>query len=320
MTQLADEILIAYADGELNPEQCHLVEGVMGSDPLTRERLERQLVLNERLSQAFSLMLEAQARQAAVEQMSAGLAIAGPSDEKAPPHQTARSGKKGVVLTAAALLLSAGAIGGYLAAGLGSEGPGRPSDPFAKEAFWQSKQTRLEEQRALALRRKLAEVPKTQIPNITAATNTQRPSPQGHWYEAVAARHKQDAARLIDRYKGKSHNPELALFQLAGHAAAPARIPALQDEQLLFIGASLERIAGEDYACLIYRDRKNGSVPVGLYVSRNKGGSLTLERGYRGEDNYVRWTQGAHSYMLIGPVPHWRLIVISVAVQRKIVQ
>ena len=46
-----------------------------------------------------------------------------------------------------------------------------------------------------------------------------------------------------------------------------------------------------------------GRCRVGLYVGTNKGGSLTLERGYDGDDNYVRWTQGRRSYMLIGPVP-----------------
>jgi hypothetical protein len=166
----------------------------------------------------------------------------------------------------------------------------------------------------------MAAVRKSQVPKTTAATSVQPVLRAGRWYEEVAGRHQKDATLLIDRYDGKSRNPELALFQLAGSDAAPAQIPVLKDEQLVFIGASLEKIAGEDFACLIYRDRANGSVPVGLYVGHNKGGSLTLERGYKGDDNYVRWTQGKHSYMLIGPVPHWRLIVLSVAVQRKLVQ
>ena len=333
MTQLADEILIACADGELSPEQRRLVDGVMLADPLARERFEQQMGLNERLAQAFASMLEAQARQAAVEQMSAGVQQES-SREMALPEKQVGSNKKLLVVAAAVVLLAAGGMGGYLA-GLGSGASGGRSDPFGSGAFWQAEQTRHEDQRSIALRRKLAAVQKVHmqpntaptgaaptgtVPIITAATNRRKARAQGLWYEAVAARHKRDAALLVDRYDGKSRNPELALFQLANSSVAPARIPVLKDEQLVFVGASLEKIAGADYACLIYRDRKNGSVPIGLYVSDSKGGSLTLERGYRGDDNYVRWTQGAHSYMLIGPVPHWRLIVLSVAVQRKIVQ
>ena len=141
------------------------------------------------------------------------------------------------------------------------------------------------------------------------------------WYEAIADQHKRDAVFLLDQYDGKSRNRELALFQFSKTDIAPTMIPHLNEEELVFVGASPVQIDRQNYARLAYRDIGNGAVPVGLYVGHcQQGGSLTLERGYRGDDNYVRWTQGKRSYMLIGPVPHWRLIVLSVAVQRQLVQ
>ena len=97
-------------------------------------------------------------------------------------------------------------------------------------------------------------------------------------------------------------------------------IPVLKEDDLTFVGASPVRIGGQTYARLVYRDISNGAVPVTLYIGKTRGGTLTLERGYRDNDNYVRWSQDDYSYMLIGAVPHWRLIVLSVAVQRQLVR
>ncbi len=327
MTQLADEILIAYADGELGRGQTRLVDGVLNADSHTLERFQDQLGLNKLLTKTFSSMLQAETRQAAVEFMSDRAkkaerqAMPQPEVISKPAMIQKSVGKKMMAQTfaAGAMLLAVGGLGGYMA-GQGGAGANSGADPFASRNFWQNEQVKREEKRSSELMKNIASVKPTGAPETTAATVVLNRPATKRWYETIASRHKKDAVQLIDKYDGKSRNKELALFQFNNQDVAPALIPALDDDQLVFIGASPIRIDGQQYARLTYRDVNNGGVPVGLYVGTKNGGSLTLERGYDGDDNYVRWTQGQHSYMLIGPVPHWRLIVLSVAVQRQIVQ
>ena len=311
MTQLSDEILIAYADGELGPAQTGVVDGVLASDPVTLEQFENIKSTNRRLSQAFSLMLQAQARQSVVDQ-AARTAQPARQQSVESKHRGARSILVPAI-AASVVMIAVGAMGGYLAGNQSNGTPGS-DDPFGTANFWNKDAVDAEKARSQMLFNGL------KGPRTTAATNVPATSSAKHWYEEIAERHLRDASFLLDQYDGKSRNRELSLFQFSQSEFAPTMIPVLKEEELVFVGASPVQVGGGKYARLAYRDTGNGAVPVGLYVGRAKGGSLTLERGYRADDNYVRWTQGRRSYMLIGPVPHWRLIVLSVAVQRQLVR
>ncbi|MCP4934206.1 MAG: hypothetical protein GY927_08375 [bacterium] len=310
MTQLSDEILIAYGDGELGAAQICLVDKVFATDHATHEQFQRLQSTGRRLSQAFSSMLQAEAKQVAIDHASNAPVRA----EK--PVEAPRQAPRQVILmpamAAGIVLVSLGAVGGYLASNsVGSGGPGE--DPFAN-SFWNNERVSTEQVRSKALTKDLME------PKTTAATSRRKAGSPEKWYESVAARHKSDAARLLDQYTGKSRNYELALFQFTDTQISPSLIPILRDEGMTFVGASPVQIKGQKYARLAYRDKSNGAVPVGLYVGNQSGGSLTLERGYRGDENYVRWRQGTRSYMLIGAVPHWRLIVLCASVQSQLVK
>ena len=88
MTQLSDEILIAYADGELGPSQIGVVDAVLASDGVTNEQFQQVQSTNKRLSQAFATMLQAQARQGEVNRT--------PGEAKAVPQVQKVAGKKQV--------------------------------------------------------------------------------------------------------------------------------------------------------------------------------------------------------------------------------
>ncbi len=313
MTQLGDEILIACADEELGPEQIRLVDGILARDKPTMAQYRQHIAIGQALSGAFSSMLEAGAKQLAAERLKSA-AEAQPLPVAEQQRQTLSSKKNLIPAIAAGVLLVVfGAAGGYLAGNrTGRNGAG--GDPFATANFWNREQIRAEEKRTKALFRAVRE------PDITAATPRPDKRSVGKWFERVALRHQQDVPRLFDQYEGKSRNPELALFQFSGKGIEPAMIPVLKEDDLTFVGASPVRIGGQTYARLVYRDISNGAVPVTLYIGKTRGGTLTLERGYRDNDNYVRWSQDDYSYMLIGAVPHWRLIVLSVAVQRQLVR
>jgi hypothetical protein len=312
MTQLSDEILIAYADGELGAEQVRVVDGVLAADALTLDKFQQQVATNKRLSRAFSSMLEAEAKQLASERLKSAPAQQ-PIQHDIPKREKVSRNIMVPVVAVGVMFLALGAIGGYLA-GNTQDPDGLGGDPFSPANFWNNDQMKADQARSNAFFKNVDE------PKTTAATTNRRTGSSKKWFEFVAARHKKDTPALFDKYDGKSRNRDLALFQFSKTDIAPSMIPLLKEEELTFVGASPVKIKGHSYARLAYRDLSNGAVPVGLYVGKAKGGSLTLERGYRENDNYVRWTQGDRSYMLIGAVPHWRLIVLSVSVQRQLVQ
>lgn len=311
MTQLSDEILIAYGDGELDPVQAQLVKDVFAADNVALERFQQLQDSGRTLTQAFASMLQAESKQLASEQLGAGQPPSRPVPAACKERTSYTIGAPALI--AAVLFLSIGAIGGYLA-GNSSEG-GRTGDLLAIDDFWNTEQKTGGKPPSSPLQRDLA----NRAPETTAATLPDKPSAK-KWYENIVLQHQIDAPALLDQYKGKTRSRELALFQFPQKDIAPALIPQLKAEDLLFVGASPVRAGKKSYARLVYRDVRNGSLPVVLYVGPAQGGSLTLERGYMGDNNYVRWVQGGRSYLLVGTVPHWRLIVLSVAVQRQLVR
>lgn len=54
MSQVSDEILMAYADGELTPEECQALERTLRHDPVLRARVEPFIQTRDRLSAAFA--------------------------------------------------------------------------------------------------------------------------------------------------------------------------------------------------------------------------------------------------------------------------
>src|SRR3954467_10950401 len=54
---LADETLMAYADGELEPAQCAQVEAAMAADPEVADRVDRHRALRKKLSSTFDRIL-----------------------------------------------------------------------------------------------------------------------------------------------------------------------------------------------------------------------------------------------------------------------
>jgi anti-sigma factor RsiW len=352
MTQLSDEILIAYADGELSREQAVLVEGAFVADPLCLERLKGVRETRKRLGEAFSSMLEAGMRQIALERLAASSGAGGetqqnamenPGDKDAPESDGGaridgrQGGRRGNVavwaMVGGAALLCAGLGGGYW---LASSSAGNETNP--SPSFWSRK--KLEEEKKITN----AMLERFNAPDMTSSTGAKKrpasaaapeapeaPEKGGGeskgdvngnkpWREKVAALHARDAvglAKLMGR-SGKA-NPELALFALPDKRSAPPVIPDLSSDGMIFAGAENIEIDGRKATRIVYRPASGDGEPVALYVTPAAKGSLALRRGYMGRFNHVRWVQGGLSYVLVGTFKHWRLIVLSVSIQRQLV-
>jgi anti-sigma factor RsiW len=308
MTQLSDEILIAYADGELGDAQVHAVNGVLTADPETFARLRLLQPSRQRLVQAFQSMLLAERREQAA--IRAAEVVAQPKDMSPPPMVRAERGSRlAPAAVAGVLLLALGGVVGYLAARV----PPHGGAELANGSFWDETEVQAEKKRT-------EELIKT-IPggNNTAAIDERGAEGDGlAWYQQVALQHGKGADGWLSSLGNSNRNPELALFQLGNSGVAPDAVPDLNREELLFLGAESLAVNGQPYARLAYRDLRQGALGVGLYVGAGPDGSPSIERGSEQGLNYVHWAQGKRRYELIGAVPHWRLMVVAAAVQKQL--
>lgn len=111
MTELSDELLVAYVDGQLAHDQSKAIEQVLEKDEVAARRVEAMRVANTRLEAAFEAML--------ANELSA--LIGRPGDEVSPQTANAAAGKASIfkqfglvaLVGGAISLVLAGAIGGY---------------------------------------------------------------------------------------------------------------------------------------------------------------------------------------------------------------
>ncbi|MGE0025472.1 MAG: hypothetical protein AB7S70_17755 [Hyphomicrobium sp.] len=86
MIQVPDEMLMAYADGELTVEETQALEQVMRQDPVLRTRLEPFVQTRMRLSYAFDRVLH----EPVPDRLVAAIAAATVRQQPAPPSIAAR--------------------------------------------------------------------------------------------------------------------------------------------------------------------------------------------------------------------------------------
>ncbi len=135
MVAVPDEMLMAYADGELTPEESHALENLLGQDPALRARLEPFVETRTRLASVF----EASLHEPVPDRLIAAIARSRPATKARPKPASASVGFRQLLdaataalfphglshaaLASVALLLCAGTVAGYFA--------GRSSAPSA---------------------------------------------------------------------------------------------------------------------------------------------------------------------------------------------
>lgn len=130
MVSVPDEMLMAYADGELSPAESQALENLLGQDPVLRARLEPFVATRNRLASVF----EASLHEPVPDRLIAAIARARPAAVRPRPAQTSTSvsaalrhwldtataalfphGLSQTALASVAALLCAGTAAGYLA-------------------------------------------------------------------------------------------------------------------------------------------------------------------------------------------------------------
>lgn len=111
MTELSDELLVAYVDGQLAHDQSLAVERVLRNDEVAARRVEEMQVAHSRLEAAFEAML--------ANELDTLVGVAGPVPQAEPALEPRRSwslfhhGGAMAVIGIALAMLTAGAVAGY---------------------------------------------------------------------------------------------------------------------------------------------------------------------------------------------------------------
>lgn len=107
MNYVSDEILMAYADGELTPEECQALERLLRQDPVLRARLEPFIETRTQLASAFEHTL----REPVPERLIAAIERARPSSARASLAGFPLGGRIRAFIEAAASHLAPGGYG-----------------------------------------------------------------------------------------------------------------------------------------------------------------------------------------------------------------
>ncbi len=110
MTELSDELLVAYVDGQLARDQSKAVERVLEQDEVAAQRVESMRVAHARLESAFDAMLENDFTELARQPEQADAA---PIQLVSDLWRNVRQGGAMAVLGGAFCLVLAGAVTGY---------------------------------------------------------------------------------------------------------------------------------------------------------------------------------------------------------------
>jgi len=279
MTELNDELLVAYVDGQLAADQSKAIERVLEEDQVAAQRVEALRAANAHLETAFEAMI-------AGEPIPLSAAEAGLSSRSKPGSRTFGSILRRSVLFAWVGFgcLLGGAAAGYIL-----------YDQISVEPF-----------QSVAVTPPLP----AQKPAIPA------PPPAPTFADDVARTHALLSPETFSFGLESEGNMDLASFQISKTLGVGFSIPDLSGEKLTFHRAQMLQRDGKPFTQIAYM--ANSGVPVGLYATTQKGKLEELTLGEKDGIGLATWTQDGLSLLLAGNLPEARLQGLAEAIESQL--
>jgi anti-sigma factor RsiW len=279
MTELSDELLVAYVDGQLAGDQSAAIERVLKYDEVAAERVAALRSAYERMEAAFDSLLDDEHAQLVPE----------PERQQREPAQPqvqsiAVSVPDKSLLTAIAdknflALVAGGALAFFLVGGATGYGLSGGSDAVQPE---------------------------------TASAE----SPAPDWRRDAAYAQALMGREALEIGLENQANPELVGFQLANMIGQGAAIPDLESGGLTFKRAQILQYAGQPIAQLLYLPKEGP--PVALFAKKAGGDSEdNLSQKYD-DVQVVGWTQKGIDYALMAPASESRLRQLAETAKRQL--
>jgi len=289
MTELNDELLVAYADGQLAKDQSKAVERVLEEDQVAAQRVEALRAANAHLETQFEAML-------------AGEPVPGVSTDISTPAAAKRQRRVRRVLGRAVLFIwvGFGCLLGGAAAGYVLHDQILPKEikfvqlpaPPAPPA-----------------------PPPLPAPDPIIIRIPPLPAPPVTWQDDAARSYALLSRETFNLGLDASSNPDLVAFQLGKALRADFAIPDLSSANLTFERGQLLQRDGAPLAQISYLPETGA--PVVLFVLAGKAKALALEEKKIEGVPVAIWREENLSFLLTGDLPQEKLHALAVTIQAQ---
>lgn len=264
MTELSDELLVAYVDGQLARDQTRAVDKVLEQDEVIARRVDTLREAHDKLESAFEAILAGEVSEAM-----AAMRIAPLPRSRPRGNGLAKVG----LATAGVGLALAALVAGY----------GWPLViPDLITLGHRAPQQQLKPQVAVA--------PAQQPQQAVVAPPT--------WQEAAARAHALLSRASVEIGLESQGNQDLVAFQVAQAIGPAVKLPNLEAQGLKFMRAQLLRFGDQPLAQMLYLGARKD--PVALYAMRGGGGDSRPVFRQEGAVGSVSWRDDGIAYLLAG--------------------
>jgi hypothetical protein len=279
MTELNDELLVAYVDGQLAADQSKAIERVLEEDQVAAERVEALRAANAHLETAFEAMI-------AGEPLPLSATDAGLSPQPAAGARTFGSILRRSLLFAWVGFgcLLGGAAAGYIL-----------YDQISAEPF-----------QTVVVTPPLPS-PKPALP---------APPPAPTFADDIARTHALLSPETFSFGLESEGNMDLASFQISKTLGVGFSIPDLSGQKLTFHRAQMLQREAKPFTQIAYM--ADSGVPVALYATAHKGKPESLKLDEIEGIGLAAWTQGGLSLLLAGNLPEARLQGAAEAIKSRL--
>lgn len=274
MTELNDELLVAYVDGQLATDQSKAIERVLEEDEVAAQRVASLRAANSHLETAFEAMLAGQPIPVpAAESEQAG---------QAPLHRRAITALRRSIAFAwvGAGCLIAGAAAGFVF-----------YDRIAAEPF----ETAVAEPPPVAAQPAPSERPVAAAPVSVPAT----------WADDMVRAHALLSPETFSFGLEGEGNMELTSLQISKTLGASLSVPDLSSANVVFQRAQMMQRDGKPFAQIAYLTESRD--PLALYATLRSGQPEGMEEHEKDGMGYVTWAQGELALLLAGDLPDIQL-------------
>lgn len=276
MTELNDELLVAYVDGQLAEDQSKAIERVLEEDQVAAERVEVLRAANAHLETVFEAMI-------AGEPLPLSAAEAELSSRSAPGQRTFGSILRRSILFAwvGSGCLLGGAAAGYIL-----------HEQISAEPF-----------------QSIAVIPSPPAPK--PAIPARPPAPT--FADDVTRTHALLSPETFSFSLESEGNIVLAGFHISKALGADFAVPDLSGQNLTFQRAQMLQRDGKPFTQVAYMAETG--VPVALYATAHTGKRVAMELDEKDGIGLASWTQSGLSFLLAGNLPETRLQVLAETIE-----
>ncbi len=297
MSQVSDELLLAYLDGQLDAPQAQSVERMIGANEALRSRFDRLKTTQGYLVQTFETLVRRTREQPRP---------AGDAHPRKAPSQAGQAGRP----------REAGEQRGH----------GEDIRLSTQGGDAQEKPARRSPRRMLAWAGVLSVVAAVlgygagQWMRLNNGPGIEKiaaraPAPANRWAEDVATLHSHFTTASVAAEPESQTNQDLVALQISRIVNKSLQVPDFSDHELTFRRGQVLSYRGSRMMQLSYAG--GGSGLVALYVMSG-GPSASASVATRGDVATINWSKDGVRYVLAGKLPETDLRALSAVVMSQL--